>query len=109
MAVQPHGAVLVFERPGYRLAQASETLPRFLPRELHASLGAPVETLFDAEIAVALRALPPNAEDVRLISVQGRVLDLRLLAADESVVVEIEPIDERVDAADLGTMLDDVT
>jgi signal transduction histidine kinase/GAF domain-containing protein len=107
IAIQPHGAVLVFDRPGFRLVQASQNLPRLLGRELHASLSLPVDALFDLETAGRIRGVTRGGEERRIISAQGRMLDLRIVAEADSTLVEIEPVDEHADATVLGAALDD--
>jgi signal transduction histidine kinase len=105
--IQSHGALLIFERDGFRLAAASETLPRLLARELHASLGSPVETVLERDLASRIRTLPPGTEERRIVSIRGRMLDQRIIADQDGVLVEIEPIDEHADSTVLGTALDE--
>ncbi len=105
-SIQPHGAILVFERAGFTLAHASETVSRLLPKDLTAILGAPVEATFDVDIATRIRGVGTGAEERRVISIQGRTLDLRLVGTSGSVLVEIEPTDEETDVGLLGTWLE---
>jgi light-regulated signal transduction histidine kinase (bacteriophytochrome) len=104
--VQLHGCVMVFDRPGLNLVHASENAQRLLPIDLRYAFGESVHTLLGDKLAQRIQSLAPIAEERRTVQLASGSFDMRLVADDISVLVELEPADEAVDIRIMGALLD---
>jgi len=105
---QPHGCVLVFDRPHLTLVHASETAPRLLSIELPDAFGQPVSALFGEKLALRIQSLVPHSSERRMVVLPLGNFDMHLIADDSAILVELEPSADLTDAGTIGALHDSV-
>jgi len=106
--VQQFGALMVFERAGATLIQASTSVTRVAFRDIAACFGQPVDHVLDNFLGARIRQLTVGADERRRVTFNGKQFDIRLVGLPSSMLVELQPADSGIDATILGDRLDEV-